>query len=147
MPLPLINPRLINSANPWCSTRADLQSLFNDESTGAVTTRTSLLESFPHDPTIHQFTFFSPVSSEYSEESKDFRDGHITGSHRGSLNTLGHSPYRLASYLSILGEIVATSTLPDSIRLNKPFIISVTGSVRINMSITPCFEQCTDYSR
>lgn len=128
MPLPSIDPPLINSANPWCSTREDLQGLFNDEHTGAVTTRTSLLGGFPHDPAIHQFTFFTPQSGDHSDQSKDFHDGPLSNSFAGSLNTLGYSPRPLASYLSMLPEIVATSTLPILIRRIKPFIVSVTGS-------------------
>ena len=139
MPLPPISPPLINSANPWCSTRADLQALFDDENTGAVTTRTSLLGGFPHDPNIHQFTFFSPESFHHTDESRDSRSGVvISDSNGGSLNTLGYSPYPLDSYLSMLGEIAATSTLRDSTCRKKPFIISVTGSAA---DVVQCYRR------
>lgn len=139
MPLPEIDPPIINSASPWCSTRADLQALFDNVYTGGVTTRTSLLDGFPHDPTIHQFTFFG--AGDYSDESKDFRNGTIAASHEGSLNTLGYSPYPLAAYLSMLSEIVATSTLPNDVRRSKPFIISVTGSAD---DVVECYRRIQD---
>lgn len=137
MPLPHIDPPLINSANPWCSTRTDLQALFDDGNTGGVTTRTSLLQGFPHDPAIHQFTFFGRGPGEHTEISKDFRDGPVPSSHEGSLNTLGYSPFPLAAYLSMLSDIVSTSTLPDAIRQSKPFIISVTGSAE---DVVECYR-------
>lgn len=139
MPLPLINPPLINSANPWCSTREDLQALFDSPHTGAVTTRTSLLVGFPHDPAIHQFVFFGNGS--HSAQSKDSRDGPIPASHEGSLNTLGYSPTPLADYLAMLGDIVASSTLPDPTRWSKPFIISVTGSAD---DVVECYSMIQD---
>lgn len=93
-----------------------------------MTTRTSLLDGFPHDPAIHQFTFFEPKTGDHTEQSKDFHQSTVSDSYAGSLNTLGYSPSQLASYLSMLGEVVASSSLPDTIRQSKPFVISVTGS-------------------
>ena len=121
MPLPPIDPPLLNSANPWCSTQGDLAALYASPHTGAVTTRTSLLHGFPHDPAIHQHAFFSP-QTHASAKAPDYSLG--DGEFTASLNTLGYSPTPLDTYLSYIENIVAESpnTKP------KPFIVSVTGS-------------------
>ena len=53
-----IYPPLLNSSSPWATTVEDIQALYDCEYTGAVTTRTSLLEGFNHDPAVHQHVFF-----------------------------------------------------------------------------------------
>lgn len=121
MPLPTIDPPLLNSANPWCSTREDLEALYACPYTGAVTTRTSLLLGFPHDPSIHKHAFFSTQS----QEATTATDYTISGKeYPASLNTLGYSPTPIDTYLQWIEHIVAASpnTKP------KPFIVSVTGS-------------------
>ncbi|CAD0108810.1 unnamed protein product [Aureobasidium uvarum] len=121
MPLPPIDPPLLNSANPWCSTREDLEALYACLHTGAVTTRTSLLLGFPHDDAIHQHAFFS-TQSHTATTAPDYT---ITGKeYPASLNTLGYSPTPIDTYLDWIEQIVAASrdTRP------KPFIVSVTGS-------------------
>ena len=121
MPLPTIDPPLLNSANPWCSTREDLEALYACPYTGAVTTRTSLLLGFPHDPSIHKHAFFSTQS----QEATTATDYTISGKeYPASLNTLGYSPTPIDTYLQWIELIVAASpnTKP------KPFIVSVTGS-------------------
>lgn len=127
MPLPQILPPLINSANPWATTVEDLQALFDCPHTGAVTTRTSLLDGFNHDPAVHQHIFFNP--QDHSLQHSDAVDGSITGEYSGSLNTLGYSPVPLHAYLSMIPEIVARSSLDPNVKARKPFIVSVTGSV------------------
>ncbi|CAK4032376.1 related to dihydroorotate dehydrogenase A [Lecanosticta acicola] len=133
MPLPPIRPPLVNSANPWATTLADLQALFNCPSTGAVTTRTCLLNGFEHDSAIHQYTFFNVDDHKASRPDSD-----ADSSFTGSLNTLGYSPVPLATYLSMLGRIMADSKLPDSVRRSKPFIISVTGS---SEAVVECYKR------
>ncbi|KAK5137430.1 hypothetical protein LTR08_009009 [Meristemomyces frigidus] len=123
MPFPPITPPLVNSSNPWATTLEDLQALFDCEITGAVTTRTSLLEGFAHNPAVHQHTFFDP----HNHEPTSTRDGEVPPEYSGSLNTLGYSPVPLDQYLAMLPQVVEHSPHPDAIRLNKPFIISVTG--------------------
>ena len=121
MPLPPIDPPLLNSANPWCSTREDLEALYLCPHTGAVTTRTSLLLGFPHDPSVHQHAFFSTQShtattaSDYTISGKEYP---------ASLNTLGYSPTPIDTYLQWIEQIVTAfpNTKP------KSFIVSVTGS-------------------
>lgn len=133
MPLPLIEPPLINSANPWATTIEDLQALFDCPYTGAVTIRTSLLNGFEHDPAVHQYAFFH-----VDDHKTGNVDGHASPSFTGSLNTFGYSPIATASYLSMLGRIVADSKLPDASRRRKPFIISVTGS---SDAVVECYRK------
>jgi len=123
MPLPHIDPPLLNSANPWCTTLEDLQALYDDEFTGAVTTRTSLLKAFEHDATIHQHTFFDPRN--HGLKPTEVKDGEVSDEKCGSLNTLGYSPFPLNTYLDFTSKIANPQSGPSK---TKPFIISVTGS-------------------
>lgn len=135
MPLSPIKPPLINSANPWATTKQDLQTLFDCPHTGAVTTRTSLIHAFKHNDSIHQYTFFDPLSHSTSDSNQgpNIKDEAIPPTHAASLNTLGYSPIPLATYLTSIIEIATSSTAPHS--TTKPFIISVTGSA-------PAVAQC-----
>jgi dihydroorotate dehydrogenase (fumarate) len=121
-----IAPPLLNSANPWCTTLAQLRELYASPHTGAVTTRTSLLNGFPHDPAHHQFTFFDPQTLSASQPNAS----PSTAAQTASLNTLGYSPHPLSDYLSFISsisrELPASSSSSPSL---KPFIISVTGPV------------------
>ena len=136
MPLPNIDPPLLNSSNPWATTTEDLQALFDCESTGAVTTRTSLLNGFEHDNAIHQHTFFS--AHDHSLKPKDSKDGHVSTEHDGSLNTLGYSPIVLTTYLAMIKKVVDDSSLPAEKKSKKPFIISVTGSAK---AVRECYQK------
>lgn len=133
MPLPPTNPPLINSANPWATTEQDLETLFNCEHTGAVTTRTSLIHGFEHDDSIHQYTFFDPHN--HSTPASDTQDANIPNNFNGSLNTLGYSPLPLEAYLATILKITTAS--PSPTLRTKPFIISVTGSVS---SVSECYR-------
>ncbi|KAI1093142.1 hypothetical protein F5B19DRAFT_501672 [Rostrohypoxylon terebratum] len=134
-----INPPLLNSANPWATTLEDLTALYECPYTGAVTTRTSLLMGFPHDPAKHQYSFFDPgtnvpaglVSTTTSGES-DAAMAAATAT--ASLNNLGYSPVPLDRYL----EFIETIVRERSGRVGgegeggrgmgkKGFIVSVTG--------------------
>ena len=123
MGLPPINPPLLNSANPWCSSQSDLEALHACPHTGAVTTRTSLLHGFPHDSSIHQHAFFSPTSHT-ATTAPDYSLSNTTD-YPASLNTLGYSPFPLSTYLSWIEAIVSTAQPP---RKTKPFIVSITGT-------------------
>jgi len=113
-----INPPLLNSANPWATTLQDLTALFLCPSTGAVTTRTSLVSGFDHQDAKHQYLFFSPSGSVSTIGAQpNGADDELA-----SLNTLGYSPITLAGYLSFIKSIAAEH--PSS---KKTFIISVTG--------------------
>lgn len=110
-----INPPLLNSACPWATTQEDLQALYDSPYTGAVTTRTSLLDGFPHDDAKHQYLFFNAGDGQ-------FNSGPVTGD--SSLNTLGYSPLPLSFYIGSITAIVKA----DQSAQKKPFIISATGT-------------------
>ena len=143
MPLPPITPPLLNSANPWCTTLEQLQELYDSPHTGAITTRTSLLGGFPHDPAHHQFTFFNPSTHTTSTPNKDLGGDASTS---GSLNTLGYSPIPLSEYLEYVKTISKRmGDVPSNERESfKPVIISVTGSAE---EIAQCYSLiCTAQS-
>ncbi|QIX02449.1 hypothetical protein AMS68_007966 [Peltaster fructicola] len=128
MGLPSIDPPLLNSANPWATTELDLQALFDCPSTGAITTRTSLLNGFKHDDAIHQYAYFACNTLEVCSQS----DVAL-----GSLNTLGYSPIPLREYLESITRVVTNSPLTNDIKIRKSCIISVTGSVE---EVTECYR-------
>ncbi|PSK40345.1 hypothetical protein B9Z65_8 [Elsinoe australis] len=123
MGLPPIDPPLLNSANPWCTTLTDLQALYNSPHTGAITTRTSLINGFAHDPSIHQHSFFDPRS--HTCTTKGTPDYHIPTPENSSLNTLGYSPLSLSAYLDFITSLNPPPTSPSC---PKPIIISITGT-------------------
>ncbi|POS78933.1 dihydroorotate oxidase [Diaporthe helianthi] len=114
-----ISPPLVNSANPWATSLEDLKALYECPNTGAVTTRTSLISGFAHDPSRHQFTLFDAVTHQAGQD-RDKLKGH----ENASLNTLGYSPHALEVCLGFIGQIAKS----PSARPGKGFIISVTGS-------------------
>jgi len=115
-----INPPLINSSNPWATTLDDLRALFECASTGAVTTRTSLIKGFDHDPTKHQYTFFGVTDHVTSQTAM--------ASSNASLNTLGYSPILLNEYLGFIKQIYDGNAVPATPNPSKGFIVSVTGT-------------------
>jgi dihydroorotate dehydrogenase (fumarate) len=136
----IITPLLLNSASPWCTTLEQLQELYNSPYTGAVTTRTSLLDGFPHDPSHHQFAFYNPTGLSTSKPNVDQAG---TSDQTGSLNTLGYSPLPLEEYLGFIKTI--SDGLHNSQKENqhyKPFIISVTGSVA---EVVQCYRLITSH--
>jgi dihydroorotate dehydrogenase (fumarate) len=120
-----IAPPLLNSANPWCTTLAQLRDLYTSPHTGAVTTRTSLLHSFPHDPSIHQFSFFDPQTLSAGPPNASAS----SASQIASLNTLGYSPHPLSDYLHFIQTINDDLPADSAPSKCKPFIISVTGPI------------------
>ncbi|KAK4104550.1 FMN-linked oxidoreductase [Parathielavia hyrcaniae] len=105
-----IDPPLINSACPWATTLEDLRLLHACPSTGAVTTRTSLINGFDHGPAKHQYAFFDAA--------------HRSSAQNASLNSLGYSPLTLETYLGFIQTI--SDEQPG--RSRKGFIVSVTGT-------------------
>ncbi|KAF2176738.1 FMN-linked oxidoreductase [Zopfia rhizophila CBS 207.26] len=145
-----INPPLLNSANPWCTTLSQLQELYDSPHTGAVTTRTSLLNGFPHDESIHQFTFFDP-STHIAASPNSTTPGRPYET--GSLNTLGYSPLPLKDYLDFIKTISdklpeapepASPSSPIPRSGPKPFIISVTGTVE---EVVECYRLISAHQR
>lgn len=122
-----IEPPLLNSANPWATTLEQLRDLYRCAATGAVTTRTALLDrGFPHDDNLHRFRFFDVASHRAVEGEEE------VGNVNASLNTLGYSPIPLDEYLLFIGQILDEERQQTwgarGARNNKPFIVSVTGS-------------------
>ncbi|KAH7414062.1 hypothetical protein DE146DRAFT_16116 [Phaeosphaeria sp. MPI-PUGE-AT-0046c] len=136
-----ISPPLLNSSNPWCSDLTQLQELYDCPHTGAVTTRTSLLNGFSHDSSVHQFAFFNPKDLSASEPNKD--QG-ATPDQTGSLNTLGYSPTPIHEYLSYIKTISDNLTDHPTGGHFKPFIISVTGS---ETDVVECYKLITSHQK
>lgn len=68
-------PPLLNSANPWATTKEDIQALYDCPSTGALTIRTSVLGGFRHDDRIHQYRIFGNGELDHSVLLLYFRAG------------------------------------------------------------------------
>src|SRR5947209_1598729 len=99
-----ISPPLLNTSSPWATELSDLATLYALPTTGAVTTRTSLLTAgFAENPLHHQHAFLPDGSS---------------------INTYGYSPHPLAYYITSIQSIIASHAGPP----RKPFIVSVTGT-------------------
>ncbi|KAL7919815.1 hypothetical protein ACQKWADRAFT_300133 [Trichoderma austrokoningii] len=130
-----LHPPLLNTASPWATTASHLRALLRCPSTGAVTTRTSLVGGYPHAAHRHRFAFFDAATGvsfpgTFSGPPEDSESNVLNNNDASSyiplasLNTLGYSPFPLSHYLSIISSLssLASSTSP------KPIIISVTGS-------------------
>jgi dihydroorotate dehydrogenase (fumarate) len=114
-----IDPPLLNSASPWATTYEDLKALYGCPFTGAVTVRTSLLNGFQHDESVHQYAFFDSGAAATAKGAASVKVG------RTSLNTLGYSPVALGEYLGIVDRVVRSD---DRGGQKKPVILSVTGT-------------------
>ncbi|KAK0618798.1 Dihydroorotate dehydrogenase (fumarate), partial [Lasiodiplodia hormozganensis] len=133
-----INPPLLNSANPWATDLSHLIPLYASPYTGAVTTRTSLLDGYPHDDAVNQYTFFSPTTQQPVPSPHRVNPPATATpfTHAASLNTLGYSPLPLDTYLDFVSAISAeavASTVAGGkggavLRTDKPIIVSVTGA-------------------
>lgn len=137
----LIDPPILNSANPWATSLDDLRSLYKSPFTGAVTTRTCLVDGFAHDDHVHQYAFFDS-STHTTEPEKSKEAGY------SSLNTLGYSPFSLDSYLDFIAVISKelqepSDTEPQRAKV-KPVIISVTGSPT---EVRTCWEKISSLQR
>jgi dihydroorotate dehydrogenase (fumarate) len=121
-PVLVINPPLINSSNPWATDLDDLKALHACPYTGAVTTRTSLINGFAHDGEKHKYVFLDPVSHKTSP--LDSKPSEAALSQNASLNSLGYSPLTLETYLGFIKTISSKHATSSS----KGFIVSVTGS-------------------
>ncbi|CAK7232693.1 dihydroorotate dehydrogenase [Sporothrix bragantina] len=121
-PLLEIDPPLLNTANPWATDLDDLTKLYECPHTGAVTTRTSLLDGFSHNPEVHQFAFFDAATHDPAATVAPTS----STANSASLNTLGYSPLTLDQYLGFIQQIATAHT---STKSGKPkgFLVSVTG--------------------
>lgn len=118
-----IIPPLLNSSTPWATTKEDLKALYYCPYTGALTVRTSLLDGFEHDDTIHQFAFLDDHAVSRSDHTTN--DLFTSGQKVSSLNTFGYSPIGLPEHVRTIREIYEE----DEKRLerDKSIIFSVTG--------------------
>lgn len=119
------HPPLLNSATPWATGLEELRAILLSPSTGAVTTRTSLINGFDHKHDQHQYLFFNPgsaVPNKGTSSTPECPPGH-TEDATASLNNLGYSPIPLDGYLRFIAELVK-----ENPQVRKTFIISVTGS-------------------
>lgn len=115
------NPPLLNTPCPWCSDLDQLKALYASPHTGAVTTRTSMLEAFPHDPKVNQFVFFDSTLQQTAQPNL----AEAKAGETASLNTIGFSPTNLDGYLGFI-KIISDEQPTD--KKLKPFIVSVTGT-------------------
>lgn len=132
-----INPPLLNSASPWATTVDNLRELYNCPYIGAITIRTSLLNGFPHDPDIHQYTFFSSSIGRATARVAEDGRSEVLPNEDSSVNTLGYSPIPLQKYLMWIGQ-ACSGEIPDfHPRAGKPIIVSVTGSAE---EVASCYS-------
>ena len=115
--------KLLNSANVWASTKEDLVELYDCPHTGAVTVRTSLLNGFAHDDSIHQYCLFDADTMTICQDDVDKTEPRprLKVESVSSLNTLGYSPIALEDYIDIVRSITQKTH-------RKPVIFSVTGT-------------------
>ena len=117
------DPPLLNSANPWATSKEDLQALYDCPYTGALTTRTSITGGFGHNDWIHQYCFFHDQDHEPEHHSVH---GRLPSSAKSisSLNTLGYSPVSTELYVNMISDIILKSNRSTP----KPVVFSVTGT-------------------
>jgi dihydroorotate dehydrogenase (fumarate) len=117
-----INPPLLNACCPWSTTLENLRALYDSPYTGAITFRTSMIQGYPDDKSVHQYVFF-PVGRAVPSSERNVVTCSPESSNT-SLNTIGFSPIPLADYLGMIKDIVKDQTAPS-----KLLIISVGGPV------------------
>jgi len=127
-----ISPPLLNSSNPWATTKEDLAALYSCSNTGAVTIRTSLWKAFAQHASTHQYTFFSSsnghATARIDVTSPEGR-GEVRDGETSSLNTLGYSPIAFEQYVEMLVRMSQEKSLSLTSSLGpKQFIVSVTGT-------------------
>lgn len=98
------------------------------DTSGAVTIRTSLLEGFVEDSSVHQYVYHDTANPS-SNVGVNTDPKTPTDVPTSTLNSLGYSPFTLSEYLGHINEIVGQRHLGTSITTTKkPFILSVTGT-------------------
>ncbi|HGO5814433.1 TPA: dihydroorotate dehydrogenase [Mannheimia haemolytica] len=123
-------PPLLNTPCPWCSELDNLRELYACEYTGAVTTRTSMPQPYPHDWAKNQYVLFDSTAQKTASVNTQDANNLQTA----SLNTIGLSPNNLDTTISFVRTISNELTAPSS----KPFIISVFGSPE---EVGECYEK------
>lgn len=126
----IINPPLLNTPCPWCSELDNLRELYHCQYTGAVTTRTSMPEPYPHNWNVNQYVLFDSTTQQVAGVNTQ----NATQQQTSSLNTIGLSPNNLATTIHFIRTISAELTEKS----DKPFIISVFVSPE---EVGQCYEQ------
>jgi len=133
------HPPLLNSATPWATTRADIQSLYDCQYTGALTIRTCTTQGYPHDDRNSQFCFIDTEHSIVDHSAKLGQSKPASGGADciSSVNTLVYSPITFAEYLDIVRDILAE----DQTATKKPIVFSVAGSIPEVRSCYSCIHR------
>jgi len=117
-----IEPPVLNAACPWASDLTFLRPLFASPSTGAITTRTSLVNGYPHNDAKNTFLFYDPSDSSSATAKAPAAFPSAADELRGSLNCFGLSPHNLETYCGWVKQLAAENPGSD-----KLVIVSVTG--------------------
>lgn len=117
----VLDPPLLNAACPWASDLSFLRPLFASKATGAITTRTALVNGYPHNDAKNTFLFYDPASGVSSARAPTSFPAE-NDSLDGSLNCFGLSPHVLETYCAWLHTLAAENS-----GSNKLVIVSVTG--------------------
>lgn len=127
-------PPLLNSASPWATTKEEIQALYDCPYTGAVTVRTSRLDGFDHDDTVHQYAFLTNHQA-FSTSDRIIENSTTPIEQVSSLNTLGYSPLGFSQYLHTVHDIYRNDE--KRLQRRKAFIVSVTGPTE---DIVECYQ-------
>ncbi|MCJ1311931.1 dihydroorotate dehydrogenase [Agyrium rufum] len=129
--------RLLNSANVWATTKEQLIEFYQCPDSFGITTRTSCLDGFAHNPDVHQYELFDTESMRpwQAQEGTDVSSSAYDST--SSINTLGYSPFPFAEYLRIVKEMGEASIAKLGGESEKPVNFSVTGSVK---EVCQCYE-------
>ncbi|MFA9488637.1 MULTISPECIES: dihydroorotate dehydrogenase [unclassified Mannheimia] len=130
----IFNPPLLNTPCPWCSELENLRELYACEYTGAVTTRTSMPQPYPHDWSKNQYVLFDSTA----QKTASVNTQDASSLQTASLNTIGLSPNNLDTTISFVRTISNELAAPSS----KPFIISVFGSPE---EVGECYEKIVTF--
>ena len=117
-----IQPRVFNTPIPWASNLELLRKLYECPHTGAITTRTSMLNGFPDNPAVNQYVLFNPSTQQAASVSQT---DDVVPAQNASLNTIVFSPFTLDQFL---GFVKALSDEAPADKSLKPVIVSITGT-------------------
>ncbi|KAI5800141.1 hypothetical protein DFH27DRAFT_591211 [Peziza echinospora] len=124
--LAALHPPLLNSSSPAATTSRQLKTLHASPHLGAITTRTTTLHGYPHDPSLHKHYFVDPSTcAAISPQNEPPQQPHPllarSATHPlGILNTYGYSPFPLRYYLATIKDLLLLT--PPS---QKPIILSL----------------------
>ncbi|KAH8162284.1 hypothetical protein CIB48_g5970 [Xylaria polymorpha] len=117
-----IDPPLFNSANPWATTLEQLQDLYRCASTGAVTTRTALLDGFPHDEEAHRpiplggyLGFIRQIDEDVNAEKKGEGE---TGKRKPFIVSVTGTPDEVAECYRRVARCAREISIPLALEIN-----------------------------